>query len=161
MIKGFIFSLPKEHLCTLLAFLQLCQLIMEESITKMTSQALATCITPNIMFDISQTELKIIQEESIQCNKIMEFLIDDFPFLLQVKSFSARIFLFFFKPRNLLEIYRIFRQEDLRNWHPVLFLVGETRILKEEDLWKMTGSIKIHFVDLAEAGAREEKMEAI
>lgn len=89
MIKGYIFSLSQEQLYTLMAFLQLCQLLMEESVTKMTSQALSTCITPNLMFDISQTDLRKIQEESLQCNKIMEFLIDDFPFLLQVQCYLS------------------------------------------------------------------------
>merc|ERR1712137_1274496 len=56
---------------------------MEVAITKMTPKALATCIAPNILFNPFEMDVNVMKAESQKCNAIMEFLIEDFTYLMQ------------------------------------------------------------------------------
>lgn len=101
-VKGLIYCLPQERLYTLLAMLQLCQMLLaNESITKMNSGNLATCIAPNMMFDPLQIDIKIIQKEAEQCNRIFKFLIENF---FSFKEVCTR----YFKYSNIILIVLLF-----------------------------------------------------
>ena len=92
-VKGLIYCLPQERLYTLLAMLQLCQMLLSnETITKMNSENLATCVAPNMMFDPLQIDIRIIQQEAEQCNRIFKFLIENF---FSFKEVSTRYFMNF------------------------------------------------------------------
>ena len=92
-MKGLIFCLPPEELSTLMALLQACQLISAaHEVTKMSAQALATCIAPNLFYNATETDLKVMQAEAQQCNRIFEYLIEEFPHLLQVNAQNKKYY---------------------------------------------------------------------
>ena len=111
LVKGLVFCLSEERLFVLCALLQTAQLLSDnEETTKMNAKNLATCITPNIMYDPNPVlDISKLQKEALLANKAVEFLIEEFPYLAKVffikKFFSLLLSLTLFLSLTLQDIH--------------------------------------------------------